>query len=115
MPSRSYLTPYERWASRKYVNKIETSSLPVDQRLEQKYGPTGVALIGAGYGASAFGGLVVVVGIVSLIASGAYPAMETIGWIFLVVGLVMALLGFVRLGQASRAGAAFRDGGRGPT
>jgi hypothetical protein len=102
-----HLLPHERWAATFTLRRQSTHRTQAILRLEQNYGPGGMALFAAALITVIPAELMIVTGIVFWFPGGGDGA-TTLGNILVGVGLVLGLLGGIRLAQAGKAGRAFR-------
>ena len=103
-----HLLPHERWFASYMLNRPRKSALenPSALRMEQNYGPVGMALFDACMITMFPGMFVGLLGMTLFIFNG--DGFETMGYRLSELGVILVLLGSIRLGQASKAGRAFR-------
>jgi len=111
-----HLLPHERWFAslilkrqRAHRNSAAPRN-PATLRMEQNYGPEGMALIAAGLISVLPGMLLGVLGFACLVASGGHPWLLTVLYWLWGIGFILMLWGSIRSFQASKAGRAFRGG-----
>jgi len=111
-----HLLPHERWFASLILERQRahrnsaTPRNPATLRMEQNYGPEGIALIAAGLITVLPAMLLVLLGFVCLIASGGHPWLLTLLYWLYGIGFALMLWGSIRSVQASNAGRAFRGG-----
>jgi hypothetical protein len=101
------LLPHERWFASSTLESQRTHRTPYVLRMEQNYGPEGIALWGAAMSTVLPGALMVVSGIAFMLASGG-GTLLALGYWLDGFGAILVLLGSIRTFQGSRAGRAFR-------
>ncbi len=99
------LLPHERWFADYGARRGPAPEGSDRWRMQQNYGPEGMALLGAASLDGTGGGFIGVIGIVTL-AAGA----PTVAAYLIVIGVLIALFGMVRAIQCGRAGRIYRDG-----
>jgi hypothetical protein len=104
------LLPHERWFVSWVLERQRTHRGPDILRLEQNYGPVGMALWAAALITVFPGQLIVGSGIGVMLASGGGGILPTLGYALDGLGIILCLLGSIRTFQGIRAGRAFRDG-----
>jgi hypothetical protein len=105
-----HLLPHERWFASLIMERQRTHRTPDILRMEQNYGPEGITLWAATWITVFPGMLMVVSGIVFMLASGGGGTLLTVAHWLEGFGVILFLLGSIRLVQGVRAGRAFRDG-----
>ncbi len=103
-----HVLPHERWFASYILERQRTHRTPDILRIERNYGPVGIALGAASMATSTPGTLLGGVAIALMAASGGRPSLLTLGYKLGGVGVILILLGSIRLIQAIRAGRAFR-------
>lgn len=73
-----HLLPHERWSASSVLERQRTHRTSAILRIEQNYGPEGLALIAAGLITVLPGMLLVVLGFACLVASGGHPLLLTL-------------------------------------
>ena len=104
------LLPHERWFASWILGRQRTHRTPDILRMEQNYGPEGIALWAAAMSTGLPGALMVLSGIAFMLASGGGGTLLTLGYWLDGLGVILCILGSIRAFQGSRAGRAFRDG-----
>lgn len=104
------LLPHERWFASSTLERQRIHRGPDILRLEQNYGPVGMALWAAALATVLPGALMVLSGIAFMLASGGGGILPTLGYSLDGLGIILCLLGSIRTFQGIRAGRAFRDG-----
>ena len=104
------LLPHERWFASFILERQRTHRTPDIARIEQNYGPEGIALGAASMATLTPGVLIVGVGTVLVLISGGGGSLLTLGYKLDSLGVILILLGSIRLVQGIRAGRAFRGG-----
>ena len=102
-----HLLPHERWFASSMLRRQSTHRTQAILRLEQNYGPAGMALTAAGM-ITAIPGQVVVISGILMLALGGDGALETFGFRLGGLGIAMILFGMIRYFQARTAGRVFR-------
>jgi hypothetical protein len=102
-----HLLPHERWFATSTLRRQGTHRTQAILRLEQNYGPVGMALFSASLITVIPGMFVGCLGIAFLLPHGD-GLLATLGYRLGGIGFVIMLLGSIRLAQASKAGRAFR-------
>jgi hypothetical protein len=103
-----HLLPHERWSASFVLERQRTHRTSAILRMEQNYGPEGIALWAAGMITVLPGMLLVVLGFACLVPSGGHPWLLTlVNWLY-GIGVILILLGSIRYFQGTRAGRAFR-------
>ena len=102
------LLPQVRWFASWILERQRTHRTPVILRMEQNYGPEGIALWAAAVITVFPGQLIVVSGIIFMLASGGGGTLLTLGHSLDGFGVFLCLLGSIRAFQGIRAGRAFR-------
>ncbi|HEY5183181.1 MAG TPA: hypothetical protein VIJ07_26025 [Dermatophilaceae bacterium] len=105
---RHHLLPHERWSASFVLERQRTHRTSAILRMEQNYGPEGIALFAAGMIAVFPGMLLTFLGFACLVASGGHP-WPLVNWLY-GLGVILILLGSIRYFQCNRAGRAFRGG-----
>jgi hypothetical protein len=108
-PGHRFL-PHERWFVSFILERQRTHRTPDILRIEQNYGPEGIALGVASMATLTPGALIVGAGTLLLLISGGGGSLLTLGYKRNSLGIILILLGSIRLVQAIRAGRAFRGG-----
>jgi hypothetical protein len=111
-----HLLPHERWSAslilerqRNHRNSAAPRN-PATLRMEQNYGPEGIALWTAGMITVLPGMLLVVLGFACLVPASGHPWLLTlVSWLY-GIGVILILLGSIRYFQCNRAGRTFRGG-----
>lgn len=105
-----YFFPHERWSIKFFRQRQKDHQTAPVIRMQQNYGPEGVALMGAAY-ANMIPGTIIVIGevfvsiIIRSVIFGVMP------WnILLAAGFLAVAFGMTRALQSSRAGRIFRAG-----
>lgn len=102
------LFPHERWLVAFGVRRRrETPSLR-SSKVDRNYGPVGVALFNAGMATGLPGGVIGMVGLILLLASGGRRPLVTIAYWTMGMSAVLLFLGILRLIQVTDAGKRFR-------
>jgi hypothetical protein len=110
------LLPHERWFASLILERQRTHRNsaaprnPATLRMEQNYGPEGIALIAAGLITVLPGMLLVILGFACLVVSGGHPLLLTLVYWLWGIGFILMFWGSIRSVQASKAGRAFRGG-----
>jgi len=104
------LLPQERWFASLILERQRTHRTPDILRMEQNYGPEGIALWAAAVITVLPGQLIAVSGIAFMLASGGGGNLLTLGYSLDGFGAILILLGSIRTFQGIREGRAFRDG-----
>jgi hypothetical protein len=107
---RHHLLPNERWSASFILERQRTHRTPAILRMEQNYGPEGIALWAAGMITVLPGMLLDVLGFACLVASGGHPWLLTMLYWLWGIGFILMFWGSIRSLQASKAGRAFRGG-----
>jgi hypothetical protein len=102
-----HLLPYERWSASFVLERQRTHRTSAILRMEQNYGPEGIALWAAGMITVLPGMLLVVLGFACLVASGGHPWLLTLHYWLWGIGIILMFWGSIRSLQASNAGRAF--------
>jgi len=102
------LLPHERWFASWVLERQRTHRGPDILRLEQNYGPEGMALWAAAWITAFPAALMVVSGIAFMLASGGGGTLLSLGYWLDGFGVILILLGSIRTAQGIRAGRAFR-------
>jgi hypothetical protein len=102
------LLPPERWFASFILERRRTRRTSSPSRLDQNYGPEGIALMAAGMVTAFPGQVIVCIGIVLLLASGDHGSLLTIAYWLMCVGVVLLLPGSIRYIQGIYAGRRFR-------
>lgn len=102
-----HLLPHERWFASSILERQRTPDI---LRMEQNYGPEGIALWAAAMSTELPGALMVLSGIAFMLASGGGGILPTLGYSLNGLGGILCILGLIRAFQGVRAGRAFRDG-----
>ena len=102
------LLPQERWFASLILERQRTHRTPDILRMEQNYGPEGIALWAAAVITVFPGQLIVVSGIAFMLASGGGGTLLTMGYSLDGFGVILCLLGSIRAFQGISAGRAFR-------
>jgi hypothetical protein len=105
-----HLLPHERWSASFLLEWQRSHRTSAILRMEQNYGPEGIALIAAGLITVLPGMLLVVLGFACLVASGGHPLLLTLLYWLWGIGFILMFWGSIRSVQASKAGRAFRGG-----
>ena len=111
---RHHLLPHERWFASLILERQRTHRNsaaprnPATLRMEQNYGPEGIALWAAGMITVLPGMLLGFLGFACLVASGGHP-WQLVNWLY-GIGITLILLSEIRFIQGIRAGRAFRGG-----
>ena len=108
MPSVS-CRPRERWFASSILERQRTHRTPDILRMEQNYGPEGIALWAAAMSTELPGALMALSGIAFMLASGGGGILLTLGYSLDGLGVILCILGSIRAFQGVRAGRAFRD------
>lgn len=103
-----HLLPHERWAASYILKRQSTHRTPAILRIEQNYGPIGIALWGACLITALPGELIACMGIVLMLASGGNGSILSLGYKFVGIGIALILLASIRVIQGIKAGRAFR-------
>lgn len=103
-----WLLPPERWFASAVLERQRTRRTPTILRLEQNYGPEGIALVAAGVLLWLLGVAIAWVGVVLLLVSGGNGLPFRLGNYLLFAAMVIAVPAIVRAVQASHAGRRFR-------
>lgn len=103
-----HLLPHERWFASLILERQRTHRTPPILRMEQNYGPEGIALMSAGMMTAIPGQIVVCVGIVLLLVSGDHSPLVAVAFATMGVGVLLAALGSIRYVQGVYAGRQFR-------
>jgi hypothetical protein len=107
-PTNHRLLPHERWLATLVVRRQQAHRPASVLRIEQNYGPDGIALWAAGYATTIPGELIAFIGILLLLLTsdrGRHPAAA---YAVIGLGIVLLALSSVRFVQGIRAGRAFR-------
>jgi hypothetical protein len=104
------LLPHESWFASFILKRQRTHRTPDILRIEQNYGPEGIALGAASMATLTPGVLIVGAGTVFVLASGGGGSLLTLGYKLNSLGVILILLGSIRLIQGMKAGRAFRGG-----
>jgi hypothetical protein len=102
------LLPPERWFAAFILQRQRSHRTAPILRIEQNYGPAGIALWAAGMVAVLPGQLLAFVGIVLLLVADGGGSLLVAGYWLTSVGVIMILLGSIRYLQGVRAGRIFR-------
>ena len=102
-----HLLPHERWFASYILERQGTHRTPAILRIERNYGPEGIALWAAAYITVFPGQLIAVGGIVLMLASGGSGSLLMLAYKLDGLGIILILLGSIRLTQGIRAGRAF--------
>jgi hypothetical protein len=106
-PTRHRLLPHERWLADYGARRGPAPHGTQRWRMQQNYGPEGMALLGAAYANFLPGSLV---GMTGLTATTFFKdSLPVFGWLEL-IGFLPMLVALARAVQASRAGRSFRAG-----
>lgn len=108
MVSDHHLLPPERWFAEFILKRQRTHRTPAILRLEENYGPDGIALMAAALTSGLSGALIGCTGIVLLFLSGGRGAPLTAGYCLLVIGILLEIPAMVRAAQGVHAGRRFR-------
>lgn len=108
--SGHHLLPPERWFGVLMLRRQQTNPTPPILRLQQNYGPEGIALYAAALLSGFVGGAVALLGIALLVASGDRGNLLLAGYVMLFVGIGGALMAIMRALQMSYVGRRFRGG-----
>lgn len=103
--SHHRLLPHERWFADYGARRGPGREDSGRSRMQQNYGPEGMALLGAAIADGFPGSLMCVIGIATLAATG-----STVGGYLILIGVLIALLGIVRTIQGARAARIYRNG-----
>lgn len=103
-----HLLPHERWSASLILERQHTPRTSAILRMEQNYGPEGIALWAAGMITVLPGMLLGYLRLACLVASGGHPRL-LVNWLH-GIGVTLMLLGPIRYIQGIRAGRAFRGG-----
>ena len=103
---RHRLLPHERWLADLGARKGAAPQGSDRWRLQQNYGPEGVALLIAASADGFLGGLIGFTGLALLFATGG----SAIGYYLLGIGVLISLAGLARALQCARAGRLYRNG-----
>ena len=103
-----HLLPHERWSASFVLERQRTHRTSAILRIEQNYGPEGIALWAAGMITVFPGMLLGFLGFACLVASGGHP-WQLVNWLY-GIGVTLILLGEIRFIQGSKAGRTFRGG-----
>src|ERR1035437_5197884 len=105
-----HLLPHETRSASLILERQRTHRTSAILRMEQNYGPEGIALWAAGMATVLPGMLLVVLGFASLVPSGSHPWLLTlVNWLY-GIGVILILLGSIRYFKCNRAGRTFRGG-----
>ena len=102
------LLPPERWFASFILDRQRTNRTPAIMRLEENYGPEGIALGAAAICSGLVGAVVSCVGLVLLIASGGHGPTLKLGYYLLAVAIVLECPAIIRAIQGIFAGRRFR-------
>ena len=111
-----HLLPLERWYASNTLERQRTRRNsgtprnPATLRMEQNYGPEGLALLAAGQIMVQPGMLLGFLGFACSVACGGHPWLLTVLYWLWGIGLILMFWGSIRSFQASKAGRAFRGG-----
>jgi hypothetical protein len=108
-PGHRFL-PHERWFASFILERQRTHRTPDILRIEQNYGPEGIALGAASMATLTPGALIVGAGTILMLISGGGGSLLTLAYKLNALGVILILLGSIRLVQGIRAGQAFRGG-----
>jgi hypothetical protein len=108
-PGHRFL-PHERWFVSFILERQRTHRTPDILRIEENYGPEGIAVGAASMATLTPGVLIVGAGTVLLLTSGGGGSLLTLGYKLNSLGIILILLGSIRLAQGMRAGRVFRGG-----
>jgi len=103
------LLPPERWFAAFILERQRTHRTPAILRIEQNYGPEGIALMAAGLFTALPGQLIGCIGIVLLLVSGDHGSLPGIGYSLMGLGVLLVVPGSMRYIQGSKAGRQFRE------
>jgi len=104
---RHRLLPHERWLADAGARRGPAPQGSDRWRMQQNYGPEGLALVQAGFANLGPGWLIAIAGIVlQFIGAGG----STLADILIGIGLIIMVAGLVRYIQAGRAGRIYRNG-----
>ena len=110
LPTRRRLLAHERWFALLVLRRQQTHRTAAILRIEQNYGPEGIALWAASLSTAYPGLLIGWAGFLVLLSSGDRGWPATIGYWLGGLGIFLMALSSIRLFQAARAGRAFRGG-----
>lgn len=102
------LFPHERWAAVRFRRQQFASTAPGSVRMQQNYGPHGVAYLGAAYADTLLGGAIAIAGIGTLIGAWGHGILVVVGFSALFIGAMIDLFGLFRWAQCVRTGRRFR-------
>jgi hypothetical protein len=106
---RLRLLPQERWFASYILERRRThGNSSSTSRLDQNYGPEGIALMAAGFVTAFPGQVTACVGIILLIVSGDHGSVLTIAYWLMFVGVLLVSAGSIRYIQGVYAGRRFR-------
>jgi len=104
------LWPHERWIVNIVLSRQEQASRnPANKRLHETYGEVGFSLLVAATCGTFGAGVVMVLGVIVLFASGPLGTSERAGYWVIALGYMLQILPVVRMVQTSRAGRAYRS------
>jgi hypothetical protein len=108
LASGHHLLPHERWFASLILKRQRTHRTPAILRMEQNYGPEGIALMSAGMMTAFPGQIIGCVGIVLLLTSGDHGSVLTVAYWTMGAGVLLAALGSIRYVQGVYAGRRLR-------
>jgi hypothetical protein len=102
------LLPHERWFASFILGRQRTRRTPAILRMEQNYGPQGIALMSAGMVTAFPGQLIGCIGIVLLLTSGGHGSALIVAFWTMGAGVLLAALGSIRYVRGVYSGRRFR-------
>jgi hypothetical protein len=108
--SGHYLTPPERWFASLILESRRNHQPSKSPRLDQNYGPEGIAVRSVGILWGLIGAVVGYVGIALLLLSDGHGPLLHLGYYICVVSMVLEVVSIIRSIQANVVGRRFRGG-----
>lgn len=102
------LLPHERWCVSLGARKRQENPALRSQRIDQNYGPEGIALVNAGMATLLPAMCIGLIGAGLMLVSGNQKPLVTIAYWLIVIGIVLIFPAMFRIVQASTAGKRFR-------
>jgi hypothetical protein len=104
-----HLLPHERRSAESWLRSQAANRTAGVLQFEQNYGPSGIALIAAGF-ASIWPAVTIASIRFFAVLAASNDSLFRLGYTLICVGMVLSLPGFFRLRQAAKSGRTFRDG-----
>lgn len=109
-PNQRWLFPHERAAVRRSLERQEEHPNAYWRRLQQNYGPDGVALFAAAKAGQGYASGLILLGALLLIVSSASGSIAILGYSCLALAGLFSAIGLYRSAQGGTVGRRFRNG-----